>query len=62
MVFDFIPHIGDPVLDLSVMNQVLILNNGWSHIVETEAEVPHILTAFHLRLSKLSVVGFALKC
>src|SRR4029434_10777486 len=33
------------------MDPGLFLNNGWPHIVETEAEVPHILTAFHLSLS-----------
>ena len=47
---------------VSVMDPGLFLNNGWPHIVETEAEVSHSLTALHLSLSKLSVEGFALKC
>src|SRR4029434_5560655 len=33
------------------MDKGLFLNNGWPHMVETEAEVPHILTAFRLSLS-----------
>ena len=62
IVFRFIPYIGDQSWTLVSHDPGLFLNNGWPHIVETEAEVPHILTAFHLSLADLSTVGFALKC